>query len=75
MPTDASRDALLALVQSAGQVIAANPDTIRGLRGIAIYDTEKDKRITDLSEFAAAADALSADPDVATMYGSENAHR
>src|SRR4051812_39491321 len=75
MLTDASRDALLALVQSVGQVIAAKPNAVRRFRGIAIYDTSKDKRVTDLPEFPAAAAALSADQDVATVYGSENANR
>lgn len=75
MPSDASRNALWALVQRVGQIIAAEPSAIRRFRGIAIYDSAKDRRVTDLPEFAAAAAALSDSPDVATMYGSHNAHR
>jgi hypothetical protein len=74
--TDAARTALLGLVQSACEVVLPSRfSPNRSRRGFALYDTERDKSITEVAEFAGAAAALQADPDIAAIYGAENARR
>ena len=65
-----SRAALGALVGQATRVIGLD-----GLRGVALYDSEKDAAITSLEGFEEAAGLIRAIPLVAERYGVENATR
>ena len=76
MLTDAARSTLLGLVESACDVIAPSRGSLsRSRHGIAYYNTERDKLITEVAEFAGAVAALQADPVISAVYGPDNAHR
>ena len=76
MLTNAARSTLLGLVRSACDVIAPSRGSIsRSRHGIAYSDTERDKPITEVAEFAGAVAALQADPVISAVYGPDNAHR
>jgi len=74
--TDTARSTLLGLVQSVCDVIAPSRGSLsRSRQDIAYYDTERDKLITEVAEFAGAVAALQADPVISAVYGPDNAHR
>src|SRR5439155_5405076 len=74
--TDAARFTLLGLVQRACDVVTPSRFSASGSRrGIAFYDTLRDKPITELAEFAGAVAALQADPVIAAIFGPDNARR
>jgi hypothetical protein len=74
--TDATRSALLGLVQDSCDAIAPNRGSLsRSRHGIAYRDASRDKPITEVATFAGAVAALQADPAISTVYGSNNAHR
>ncbi len=74
--TDATRSALLTLVESACDVVTPSRFSLSPSRyGIAYYDTERDKLITEVATFAGAVAALQADPAISAVYGPDNAHR
>jgi hypothetical protein len=74
--TDVARSTMLGLVQRACDVVTPSPFSLTGSRrGIAYYDTSRDKPITELAEFGGAVAALQADPVIATIYGPDNAPR
>lgn len=76
MLTDTARSTLLGLVQSVCDVIAPSRGSLsRSRQDIAYYDTERDKLITEVAEFAGAVAALQADPVISAVYGPDNAHR
>ena len=76
MHTDATRSALLSLVESASDVITPSPFSLsRSRYGIAYHDTERDKPIIEVATFAGAVAALNADPAIYAVYGSDNTHR
>ena len=76
MLTDVARSAMLGLVQRACDVVTPSRFSVSGSRrGIAYYDTSRDKPITELAEFGGAVAALQADPVIATIYGPDNAPR
>jgi len=74
--TDATRSAVLTLVERACDVVAPSRFSLSPSRyGIAYYDTERDKPITEVATFAGAVAALQADPAICAVYGPDNAHR
>lgn len=76
MLTGATRSTLLSLVESACDVVTPSRFSLsRSRYGIAHYDTERDKPITEVASFARAVAALQADPAICAVYGPDNAHR
>jgi hypothetical protein len=53
----------------------ANLSLLRGQRAVAIYNTERDDRVTALPSFAGAADELGSDPQFVAAAGRESASR
>ena len=75
MLADAARSALFSLVGSACCDLATRVDADQFRHGIAYYDSERDKEITKLPEFAGATATLQAEPAIIGAYGSDNVHR
>lgn len=76
MLTDATRSALRSLVESACDAVTPSRFSLRPSRyGVAYYDAERDKSITEVRAFPVAVAALQVDPAISEMYGPENAHR
>lgn len=76
MLTDGVRSALLNLVESACKVVTPSRFSSSHSRyGFAFYDAERDKVITELSEFVGAVTALQTDPTIAATYGVDNSPR
>ena len=76
MLADATRSILFSLVESACDVVTPSSSSpSRSRDGIALYDTERDRPITEVATFAEAVAALQADPALSTAYGPDNAHR
>ena len=76
MLTDVTRCALLSLVESASDVVIPRHFfRSRSRYGIAYYDMERDRPITEVVTFASAVTALQADPVICAVYGLDNAHR
>ena len=67
---------LRALMQEAVEAAKeANLSLLRGQRAVAIYNTERDDRVTALPSFAGAADELGSDPQFVAAAGRESASR
>jgi len=73
---EATRSTLLSLVESACDVVTPSRLSLsRSRHGIAYYDTERDRPITEVAAFAEAVAALRADSALSSAYGPDNAHR
>ena len=76
MLTDMARSTMFGFVQRACDVVTPSRFSASGSRqGTALYDSSRDKPITELAEFGGAVAALQADPVIAKIYGLENAPR
>jgi Apea-like HEPN len=74
--TDTACSTMFGFVQRAcGVVTPSRFSTSGSRRGTALYDSSRDKPITELAEFGGAVAALQADPVIAKIYGLENAPR
>ena len=76
MLTDTARSTMFGFVQRACGVVTPSRFSASGSRqGTALFDSSRDKPITELAEFGGAVAALQADPVIAKIYGLENAPR
>ena len=76
MLTDTACSTMFGFVQRACDVVTPSRFSASGSRqGTALYDSSRDKPITELAEFGGAVAALQADPVIAKIYGLENAPR
>src|SRR5258708_6886116 len=71
----AARNALHALVEEATFTAIANGQPIHELRGVALWDTERDETIKQLTSFDAARLAVNEIPDFVARFGSGAAER
>ncbi len=69
------KEELRALVDEAISEAASRGDSVDALRGIAIYDTQKDGKIGSLASYEPAVESILSDPLVQERYGGVNAPR